>query len=58
MGRRPSLGDLFSLSPGRVGSFADSVSIGPTEKLPEAVTNWGALAGLCRSRYHDGSKRI
>jgi hypothetical protein len=44
---RPS---IFLPHPGRVGSLADSVSIGRTEKLPEAVTNWHALAGLARRR--------
>jgi hypothetical protein len=41
---------IFLPHPGRVGSLADSVSIGRTEKLPEAVTNWHALAGLARRR--------
>jgi len=49
---------IFLPHPGRVGSFADSVSIVRKEKLPKAVTNWDALAGLARRRYHDGSKRI
>ena len=44
--------------PGRVGSYYDSVSLGPTSKLAAALAGWDTIAVRARRLYHNGDLRV